>query len=330
MAWAATRKILFSLDAETAHHFFCKIIQNSPECLLKKVSRAPDESHQSAHFVMGMRFQNPLGLAAGFDKNAEILAKLPALGFGYAEIGTVTPRGQKGNPRPRLFRLPEERSLFNRMGFNNDGAVQIAKRLEKAREVLPLEFRVGVNIGKNKDTALEAAADDYRLAAQHFSGLADYLTINVSSPNTEGLRSLQKISALREIVDSVRNLIEAWRPRPPLLVKLSPEFIQELTVDDISQIEQTGVDGYIATNTLAGERFGMSGGLSGGILKELSREAVKRLRLFTEKPIISVGGIDSREEAEIRMNLGANLIQIYSSWIFEGPRLPGRIVRGLL
>jgi dihydroorotate dehydrogenase len=273
-----------------------------------------------------------VGLAAGFDKNGEILTGLPALGFGFAEIGTVTPRPQPGNDRPRLFRDPMRESLFNRMGFNGLGAAVVAANLAKAKMNLPQHFIVGVNLGKNKDTPAEKAKDDYLRAASYFKDLADYLVINVSSPNTPGLRSLQTVNALKPIVLEVMQLITGWKHKPPLLLKLAPELGAEDLAHLIQALEPEGVDGWVLTNTLAGKHpdSEFAGGWSGKILTPHSRSSLQVARGVTAKPIISVGGILSVEEAATRMEMGANLIQIYSGWIFNGPCFPNRINRQLV
>jgi dihydroorotate dehydrogenase len=281
--------------------------------------------------VLGLCFASRLGLAAGMDKNAEILEHLPALGFGFAEVGTVTPRPQPGNDRPRLFRDASRAAVFNRMGFNNEGAEAVAKRVAEARARLPGHFRVGVNIGKNKDTPLEDAARDYAAAARPFAGLADYVVINVSSPNTPGLRSLQNVESLRALAESVQVILNGWARRPPLLLKLAPE----LGPDELREIlvrgeTEWGVEGWVLTNTLAGTwsrgiAAPLPGGWSGMPVAEHSRRALGLARAVARRPIISVGGILTPGQAKERIAMGADLIQIYSGWILGGPRLPARI-----
>jgi dihydroorotate dehydrogenase len=274
-----------------------------------------------------MSFRSPVGLAAGFDKNCEILPALPDLGFGFAEIGTVTPRPQPGNERPRLFRDRPHRALFNRMGFNNLGAEIIATRLKEARARLPTSFRVGVNIGKNKDTALSDAPGDYRAAARPFDGLADYLVINVSSPNTPGLRSLQSVEALEPIVREVLAEVSGWERRVPVLLKLAPELGGEELQAILRAGERWGVAGWVLTNTLGGgwPKPAITGGYSGAPLAEAARTSLASARAITSLPIISVGGILSPKEAAARIEAGAQLVQIYSGWIYEGPRFPAKI-----
>ena len=223
--WRFVRRVLFHVDPEKVHVLSLRLIRvaircgNLPLRVLSGVDAMPVLTSEATSQVkvFNVDFSSRLGLAAGFDKNAEILAALPALGFGFAEIGTVTPRPQPGNDRPRLFRDTQTRSLFNRMGFNGVGAALVAQNLNEARPKLPTHFRVGVNVGKNKDTPLEKSYEDYRKAVQPFQGLADYLVINVSSPNTPGLRSLQSVEQLRPILSEVCEEISKWKYQPPLL-----------------------------------------------------------------------------------------------------------------
>lgn len=333
--WRLFRKLLFFFDAERVHHLTLKLIQALRRCgpyplrLLSGTFRAPIATTR----VFGLEFGSPVGLAAGFDKNAEILTALPDLGFGFAEIGTVTPRPQAGNERPRLFRDAKTLTLFNRMGFNNLGAAIVAERLLEARNKLPTSFRVGVNLGKNKEASLSEAPNDYAQAAKYFEGLADYLVINVSSPNTPGLRDLQSIELLRPIVLKMVQTISSWRPRPPLLLKLAPELVGEDLVRLVQNAESWGIDGWVLTNTQAGNRqVGaqvLGGGWSGSLLAQISRDSLVRVRKSSRLPIISVGGILDAEEAALRYKLGANLVQIYSGWIFGGPGFPAKLARRL-
>ncbi len=339
MLWSLLRWFLFKLDAETAHRATVALIKlgirlgNLP---LRIASGARSRAlPAAAPRVFGIEFASRLGLAAGFDKDAEILAGLPALGFGFAEIGTVTPRPQPGNDRPRLFREVSERAVFNRMGFNGLGATIVSERLAELRPALPSRFRVGVNIGKNKDTPAESAHRDYRTAAAAFEGLCDYLVINVSSPNTPGLRALQAISSLKPIATEVLDCVSGWKTPVPVLLKLAPEIFdasQEVAARPdqlMPAAEEWGIQGWVLTNTRAGSiRVGDSelpGGWSGAPLSLLAREALKSARAITRLPIISVGGIMDGAEAVERIRLGADLVQIYSGWIYGGPSLPSRI-----
>jgi dihydroorotate dehydrogenase len=337
------RWILFKLDAETAHHVTFALIRlgirlgNAPLRIASGRLLAPASPVPPTPRVFGLEFRSRLGLAAGFDKNAEILAGLPALGFGFAEIGTVTPRPQPGNDRPRLFRRIPDRAIFNRMGFNGLGAALVSARLTEVRPLLPAGFRVGVNVGKNKDTSAEDAHRDYRTAVSAFAGLCDYVVINVSSPNTPGLRALQALDSLKPIVLAVREAVSGWSTPVPVLLKVAPELfdvaVEPVTrpEDLIPAAEEWGVQGWVLTNTLAGSRqigtTALPGGWSGSLLTAPSRDALIRARSLTRLPIISVGGIMDAREASERLRLGADLLQVYSGWIYGGPGWPSGISR---
>lgn len=346
--WAFLKWFLFRLDAETVHRFSVAMLQLAMRfggwplrwlsgAKTARVEVAPAVTGPKPPRVWGMDFASRLGLAAGFDKDAEILAGLPELGFGFAEIGTVTPRPQPGNDRPRLFREPDRGAIFNRMGFNGLGAALVSERVAEIRPSLPPGFRLGINIGKNKDTPNEEAANDYLAAARAFEDLADYMVINVSSPNTPGLRALQSAEALRPIVEQVNHLITGWKARPPLLLKLAPE----VGGDDLREIleagERWGINGWVLTNTLGGsielssapQPRTLPGGWSGGPLTEKSRQSLIEARKCTRLPIVSVGGIMTPEEAVLRLQLGADLVQIYSGWIFGGPGFPAKVARAI-
>lgn len=342
--WGIIKGFLFRIEPEVAHRIVVMLIRlgiwmgNWPLRISGGTifSGAQSSGHSSGSQnieVFGLRFKSRLGLAAGFDKDAEVVQGLPALGFGFAEIGTVTPRPQPGNDRPRLFRDPSQKALFNRMGFNGMGANLVSKRLAQSKPLLPSEFRVGVNIGKNKDTPLEESASDYVKAAIPFEGLADYMVVNVSSPNTPGLRSLQTVEALKPILEGVQGVISSWDRRPPLLLKLAPEVSGEELNSLIQNIEKLGIDGWVLTNTLSGvlrhENREYSGGWSGGPLTVYSRHRLIEARQATKLPIISVGGILSPQEAVERYHLGAELVQIYSGWIYEGPGFPNAVSQEL-
>ena len=277
--------------------------------------------------------KNKVGLAAGFDKNADILTILPKFGFGFAEIGTVTPKPQGGNERPRLFRDPKRAALFNRMGFNNLGAGIVSERVRAAKKKLPPDFKVGVNLGKNKLTPDSEAASDYVKAAQSFLDCADYFVINVSSPNTPGLRSLQKPEFLIPIVRSVQELIQKEGRSIPLYVKLAPELEQTDLQEIILALEGENIAGLVLTNTLGGVYIYRGkeylGGYSGRPLTQLSLERLKQVRQITTLPIMSAGGIMTPEDALARIQAGANQIQIYSGWIYGGPCFIRKLVRFL-
>ncbi len=337
MIWRALKRLLFLFDAEWIHHLAVRAL-----LLLHRVSpsgvrllagiRVPGALEESERTYIvrlwGMEFLSPVGLAAGFDKDGRLLRILPDLGFGFAEVGTVTPRPQPGNPRPRLFRDHARLSLFNRMGFNSAGARAVAENIRSARSALPPHFRVGINIGKNRDTPLERAFEDYRDAVKPFRGLVDYIVVNLSSPNTPGLRSLQSVEAIQPIVAAVTAEISSWPTNaPPILVKLAPEIGSVELQNILMAGSQMGISGWILTNTRVGEYHGVSGGWSGACLTEISREKLLLARTVSKAPIVSVGGVMDATEGRLRRRSGADLVQLYSGWIFAGPRLPGQVAR---
>jgi dihydroorotate dehydrogenase len=331
--WSIFRDLMFHFDAEHVHHssvLAIKALGNAAPFLLERLSGVLEyEPPLLRPEVFGLKFSSALGLAAGFDKNAELVSMLPHLGFGFCEIGTVTPLPQPGNPRPRLSRDPQTQSLFNRMGFNNDGSIKVAQNLEQHKKNLPPYFRVGVNIGKNKDTEASQIATDYALAAEPFLDLADFFVINVSSPNTPGLRSLQAAQSLAPIIDAVLSKVNKSSRKISVLVKLAPELHESELMELVYFFEQSGVAGLVLTNTLGGETSIGTGGWSGGLVRSHSAKALSFARSMTKIPIISVGGIDSAEVGQERLNAGANLLEIYSSWVFGGPRLPAHIAMNL-
>lgn len=338
--WAIARRILFALDAESAHRLTVRLLRWTYRLaggralrILSGASGLPSERAR----VWDIEFSSRLGLAAGFDKDGEIISALPHLGFGFVEVGTVTPRPQAGNERPRLFRDPARRALFNRMGFNGAGAEQVAAALRIERDRITEGFRVGVNVGKNKETPAERASEDYEAAIAPFEGLADYAVINVSSPNTPGLRDLQAIEALRPIVAAVLERVSRWRKAPPVLLKLAPELGGEELLRILEAGESWGVRGWVLTNTLAGTRvepkesvsIELTGGWSGSPLSDLALRRLRDARGRTRLPIISVGGILSEADAVTRVREGADLVQVYSGWVFGGPDFPARVSRAL-
>lgn len=286
--------------------------------------------------LWGLRFPNPVGLAAGFDKNAEVPDAMLRQGFGYVEIGSVTPRPQPGNPKPRMFRLTVDRAVINRMGFNNQGLDAVARRLETR----PRIGIIGANLGKNKDT--EDAAADYEKGAARLAPLADYLVINVSSPNTPGLRALQGRAQLEDLVGRTRAALDGatkGAKRPPLLLKIAPDLNPE-DLADIAGVSLAGaLDGLIVSNTtiarpdaLRSTQAGETGGLSGAPLMAPSTDVLRRMYALTggKLPLIGVGGIGSAEDAYAKIRAGASLVQIYSAMVYQGPGLVTRINRGLL
>jgi dihydroorotate dehydrogenase len=288
--------------------------------------------------VFGVEFPNPIGLAAGYDKDGVGMAGLACLGFSHLELGTVTPHPQKGNPRPRIFRLPEDGALINRMGFPNAGAESLRARLHRHK---PEGMVIGVNIGKGADTPLEEAEADYVFLLQTFYSCADYLAVNVSSPNTIGLRRLQAREHLEHLLGCLNaersNLQSAYGKRVPLLVKLAPDLTEEELDDAVGAISISGIDGVIATNTTIA-RVGLrsplgaeSGGLSGAPLQSRAREVVAQIHRLTsgKLPIIGVGGISRPDDAKAMLEAGASLVQIYSGLVYYGPGLVKQILREL-
>jgi dihydroorotate dehydrogenase len=271
--------------------------------------------------VFGIRFWNPVGLAAGFDKNARLLHLLPALGFGFVEIGAITPRPQPGNPRPRLFHISGKHAIVNRMGFNNEGVEAVAERIRHNKSRVPL----GANIGKNKDTPNEKAAQDYLTCFQKLRSLVDYIVVNVSSPNTPNLRELQKKTSLIAILEKLQ---EENKRNIPLLIKIAPELGDSELQGVVEVAKKTKIAGIVATNTLKTEQ----GGLSGTPLKKRSTEVIKQLYKKTQGriPIVGVGGIFSGKDAYEKITAGASLVQIYTGLMYEGPGLVKRVKKELV
>jgi dihydroorotate dehydrogenase len=334
--WRACRKLAFQFEAEKAHHFFAGALGffgsfALGRAFLRILSGARAELATAPVTVGGLRFRNPIGLAAGFDKSGTLIRALPSLGFGFVEVGTVTPLPQPGNAKPRLFRDPERFTLFNRMGFNSPGAREVAKNVARARNsgALPADFRIGVNLGKNKATSAEAAHEDYRAAVAPFEGLADYFVVNVSSPNTPGLRDLQAIPALLRIVGAVREEVAKWKTRPPVYLKLAPELSGDELEALIREEARIGIEGWVLTNTLGGFWKGGRGGWSGGALGLLPRDRLERVRSRSRLPILSVGGILEAREVRERLSRGADLVQVYTGWIYFGPGWIPHLLRKL-
>jgi dihydroorotate dehydrogenase len=335
LIYRAFFNLIFSrFDPETAHHLGVVLIKFLGATGLSDLTRLG--TNPSAVEVMGLAFKGPFGMAAGFDKNAEMVKQLGQLGFSHVEIGTVTRHAQEGNPKPRLFRLKQDLSLVNRMGFNNEGADAIAKRLEKLRSSgasLPI---IGVNIGKSKITELEDAVSDYEYSAEKLAPFADYIAVNVSSPNTPGLRSLQAIDQLKPILKAVI----ARALGKPVLVKIAPDLADEDVLAVAQLATKLGLAGVIATNTTV-SRSGLktgsqkvaamgAGGLSGPVLKDRAVEILKLLRanLPSEITIVSVGGVFSSADVLQRLKLGASLVQGYTGFVYEGPLWARKINRG--
>ena len=324
------RPLLFRADAEGVHDFAMRWLNRLGPVLQKF---APPINGRLERTVFGIRFPNPIGLAAGFDKNAVALRAWEGLGFGFAEVGTVTARAQPGNPKPRIFRLPEQRALINRLGFNNDGADAVASRLR--REIDGRRWPripIGINIGKSRDVPLETATADYVLSLERLLQFGDYFVLNVSSPNTPGLRTLQDRPALDHLMETIQRRNTG---RKPLLVKLAPDLSNEALEDAISLATQHQLAGIVATNTTVDhssvpEALREKGGLSGAPLRQRSTEVIRFLAKNSKLPIIAVGGIDSVDAALEKFDAGAALIQLYTGFIYEGPGLVRDIANALI
>jgi dihydroorotate dehydrogenase len=339
------RPLLFRLPAETVHHWSSSLLART---LAAEPARAAvrrryrvDESNLRVS-RWGIDFPNPVGLAAGFDKAGTAYNALAALGFGFVEIGTVTAMAQPGNPRPRLFRLPRDRALLNRLGFNNPGAEAVARQLAKG----PIEPILGINLGKSKLTPLERATEDYLRSLELLQPFARYVVVNVSSPNTPGLRALQDAAPLRALLAALRKrslelASENGRAAPPILLKIAPD-LSDSQVDEVVAIaEEEGAAGIVATNTTV-ERAGLltparrvaamgDGGISGAPLRERAQQITARIfrRTAGRLPIVGVGGIFSAEDAWARIRAGASLVQLYTGFVYGGPGVVREINRGL-
>lgn len=319
------RPVFFRMDPECVHH----MAMDAMQCTSRLLGRiVPEHDPRLARQVFGVRFPNPVGLAAGFDKNAVALAAWQAMGFGFAEVGTITARAQPGNPKPRIFRVPEIEGLINRLGFNNDGADAVAERLRRleAARLWP-RIPVGINLGKSKVTPLNEATGDYLLSFERLRRFGDYFVLNVSSPNTPGLRTLQGREALDELMGAVQ---ERNTDRHPLLVKIAPDLEWGAIEEIIALAEGHKLAGIIATNTTldhspvpAGRDE--QGGLSGSPLRKRATEVVRFITKRTSLPVVAVGGIFSADDALEKLDAGAALIQIYTGLIYQGPGLVRRI-----
>ena len=339
------KPILFLIRPETAHRitvFFLDLAAAFPPTrrLLRHWYGAKNP-HLERH-VLGLHFRNPVGLAAGFDKDGKHIEGLACLGFGFIEVGTVTPLPQAGNPRPRLFRQPADRALINRMGFNNEGLEALAGRLRRLRaKGLPEGLLIGGNIGKNKTTPNEQAADDYIRCFEALFPWVDYFVVNVSSPNTPGLRELQEKEPLTRLLHRLQEKNRAQAQPKPILLKIAPDLTDDQLNDIAAIVRETGLNGVIATNTTisrddlntASKKITAigAGGLSGTPLQVRSATVIRYLRqqLGPEPVIIGVGGIDSPEAALEKIRAGANLVQVYTGLVYEGPGLVRRILKKL-
>jgi dihydroorotate dehydrogenase len=328
------RRVLFSMDPEDAHIRTIRLLGIGTPLLAPLAPLLSVHDPRLTTSVVGLSFPNPVGLAAGLDKNAEAVDAWPRLGAGFVEIGTVTPRPQPGNPRPRVFRLIEDRALVNRMGFNSEGAEAVVRHLRGARHTVP----VGINVGKNRETPNEEASDDYRRAIESLWPVADYFVVNVSSPNTPGLRDLQRPGSIQHVVGTAVAAAGGPGPRRPVLVKVSPDLTDSELDETVAAIVDGGADGLVATNTTTG-RIGLhspraveAGGLSGEPLRWRANDVCRRIyrRTAGRVPIVGVGGIFTAEDAYERIRAGATLVQIYTALIYDGPGAFGRICRGIV
>ncbi|WP_434658681.1 quinone-dependent dihydroorotate dehydrogenase [Sulfurimonas sp. NW9] len=331
LSYESIKPYLFKFQPETAHHI--------AECVLRlpNICQIPFNFFLESHFIndaslkqeiFGRTFYNPVGLGAGFDKNATMIRGMQILGFGFTEIGTVTPKPQAGNPKPRMFRHVEEQSIQNAMGFNNDGAYKVIKRLKQRT---PFTTPIGINIGKNKTTPEKEALNDYTHLIKAFDGLGDYFVINISSPNTPGLRDLQNEAFITNLFTQAKKLTQM-----PILLKIAPDMEIQDAVNLTKMAVQAGADGIIATNTTIDYSLVKHpkniGGLSGAVLKEKSFKIFDAIanELYGKTVLISVGGIDSAEEAYKRIRAGASLVQILSGLIFHGPDMIMNINKELI
>jgi dihydroorotate dehydrogenase len=330
------RPFLFLFDPEAIHHFtfrFLKFAFLVPGIQFLTVNRFRFKDPSLRRKFFGIEFENPVGLAAGFDKDSKLIDELACFGFGFIEIGTLTPKAQSGNEKPRLFRLPQDSGLINRMGFNNEGAIASVERLKERKS----KVIIGGNIGKNKATPNEKALDDYAYCFEVLYPYVDYFVVNVSSPNTPGLRELQEKEPLKKLLTYIKRLSLARERPKPVLLKIAPDLSWDQLNDVVAILIETKTDGVVATNTTISrdnlltkketlEQIG-NGGLSGKPLAESSTAVIRYLRqqLGNEYPIIGVGGIMNASDAIDKLKAGANLIQVYTGFIYEGPSIARRI-----
>ncbi len=338
MYYKLIRKFLFLFDPEWVHHLIFNLIKfyHKIPFVDKIIDNSFNLKHKSLERnVFGINFPNPVGLAAGFDKDAKLFNELSCYGFGFIEIGTVTPLPQKGNPKPRIFRLKKDKALINRLGFNNDGTEIVSRRLLKNRKVL-----IGGNIGKNKETPNQYASDDYIKSFNQLFDVVDYFVVNVSSPNTPKLRSLQSKKPLKKLLTAIQNTNNQKSRRKPILVKISPDLSYSEIKDIIDVVLEIKIDGVIATNTTLNREnlksgnsiLNQEGGLSGVPLKQRSNDVIQYISKYTNRklPIIGVGGINSAEDAVEKIKSGATLVQIYTGFIYQGPSIVKKINKALI
>ena len=355
MMYKSLRNILFRFDAESVHHFVMEALRLMCSIgLLRMIIRKMYSPQKTVHVqLLGLEFRNPLGLAAGFDKNARYLRELEVLGFGHVEIGTVTPLAQEGNPKPRLFRLPEDHALVNRMGFNNEGVKVIAERARKWRKKqiarenrwwrlsAPPRMLIGGNIGKNKMTPNDEAWKDYEICFRELFDAVDYFVVNVSSPNTPGLRELQEKDALRKILSNLLQINKEQEAPKPLLLKIAPDLTDDQVRDVVDLAMELGLSGLVVANTTINrsqlksnkdelDQIG-AGGVSGKPVTDRTIEVLKIILVKTDGvlPVIASGGIFNAADAFIRFGLGASMVQVWTGFIYEGPIIVKEICEGL-
>jgi len=337
--YALARPLLFSLDPESAHDVTLSTLR---ACARLGLTQWLPKPASDPRIVMGIRFPNPVGLAAGLDKDGACIDGLAALGFGFIEIGTVTPRAQPGNPKPRMFRLPQANALINRMGFNNGGVDAFVRNVQASRFYQDKQGVLGLNIGKNADTPIERATDDYLTCLEKVYPFADYVTVNISSPNTKNLRQLQQASELGVLLSSLkqsqRSLADRHGRYVPIALKIAPDLDAEQITSIADSLLQHQIDAVIATNTTTTRdavqglaHADEAGGLSGGPVLTLSNRVISALRaeLSDTIPIIGVGGILSGADAREKMLAGASLVQVYTGLIYRGPALVSECVQAL-
>lgn len=338
--YSIIRNILFRIDAEKVHYMVMNTMNRAYSIApVRGILRSVFVSKKRGleRTLWGITFPNPVGLAAGFDKDAKFTDALACLGFGFIEIGTLTPRPQCGNPKPRLFRLPADQALINRMGFNNDGVAAAVERLRKRNE----KVIIGGNIGKNKDTPNEDATGDYEKCFLALYDVVDYFVVNVSSPNTPGLRALQDKEPLSQLLGRLQNMNREKGGKKPLLLKIAPDLTNEQLDDIIDIVRITGIDGVVSSNTTI-SREGLNtpketvdslgaGGLSGAPLRNRATEVIRYLHVNSKGafPIIASGGIFTAEDAREKLSAGASLVQVYTGFIYEGPGIARNICEGL-
>jgi dihydroorotate dehydrogenase len=339
------RPVLFLFSPETIHHFtfgMLKFLGAIPGFKYILKSKYVKSDNKLERTLFGLNFPNPVGLAAGFDKDAKLIEELACFGFGFIEIGTLTPKAQPGNDKPRLFRLPKDKAIINRMGFNNEGVIAAVERLKIRDSSGKNKLIIGGNIGKNKITPNENAFDDYKYCIETLYPYVDYFVVNVSSPNTPNLRELQEKDPLKKLMTQVISLSRAQKRPKPILLKIAPDLNESQLTDIVEILLETKTDGVIATNTTI-TRDGLTtsaeqviamgnGGLSGKPLMNRSNEVISFLRskLGPDFPIIGVGGIMSPQDAIDKLNAGADLVQLYTGFIYEGPGLVSAISKRLL